>query len=362
MASNSFGLHWRITTFGESHGPGIGVVIDGCPSGLAISIEEIQAELDRRRPGQSRLSSPRSEKDQVQILSGWFEGKTTGAPLTLFVPNEDARPADYDYLKSAYRPSHADYTYDLKYGHRDHRGGGRSSARETAARVSSGAVAKKFLALQGIQIFSFVSKVGSLSLPESLDNLDLSRIDDFAIRCPHEETAIAMEALIDEVRVQGDTVGGVISTVVKGVPVGLGEPVYEKLSARLGFAMMSINASKGFEIGSGFAGAEKKGSEENDRFITTEEGKIVTSTNHSGGIQGGISNGADILFKVAFKPVATLLQPQQSVNKEAAEVIITGKGRHDPCVLPRAVPIVEAMTAHVLMDFWAMSKANQLID
>lgn len=361
MASNSFGLNWKITTFGESHGPGVGVVVDGCPAGLEITDVDIQKELDRRRPGQSKLSSPRAEKDRVQILSGVFEGRSTGAPITLYVVNEDVRSGDYDHLKEAYRPSHADFTYDSKYGHRDYRGGGRSSARETLARVAAGALAKKFLRPYGIEIYSFVSQVGSVKLSLEYHQLDLSSIDQSAVRCPHPPTAEAMEAIIETAKANGDTMGGIISTVVKGLPAGIGEPIYEKLSARLAFATMSINASKGFEVGSGFSGAARTGSEENDRFIQKADGRIGTLTNHSGGIQGGISNGSDLYFKVAFKPVATVLQPQQSVNKDGEEVVLAGKGRHDPCVLPRAVPIVEAMTALVLADLWLMAEISKPI-
>lgn len=358
--SNSFGRLFRITTFGESHGPGIGVVIDGCPSGLEISESDIQEQLDKRKPGQSKITSPRKESDQVRILSGWFEGKTTGTPLTLFIANEDARSHDYDHLKDTYRPSHADYTYDAKYGNRDYRGGGRSSARETAARVAAGAVALKILELKHIKIFSYVSRVGNVAIPAWEGTLEPKWIESNPVRCPEERAAKQMQEAIEMAKKEGDTLGGIIDTFVNGMPVGLGEPVYDKLSARLGYAMLGINAVKGFEIGSGFEGTKLKGSEHNDPFIQSE-GKIRTRSNHSGGMQGGISNGNDLFFRTAFKPVATLFQDQESVDTKGNSVLLKGKGRHDPCVVPRAVPIVSAMTALVLVDFMMLAQSSGIL-
>ncbi len=358
--SNSFGRLFRITTFGESHGPGIGVVIDGCPSGLEISESDIQEQLDKRKPGQSKITSPRKESDQVRILSGWFEGKTTGTPLTLFIANEDARSQDYDHLKDTYRPSHADYTYDAKYGNRDYRGGGRSSARETAARVAAGAVALKILELKHIKIFSYVSRVGNVAIPAWEGTLEPKWIESNPVRCPEERAAKQMQEAIEMAKKEGDTLGGIIDTFVNGMPVGLGEPVYDKLSARLGYAMLGINAVKGFEIGSGFEGTKLKGSEHNDPFIQSE-GKIRTRSNHSGGMQGGISNGNDLFFRTAFKPVATLFQDQESVDTKGNSVLLKGKGRHDPCVVPRAVPIVSAMTALVLVDFMMLAQSSGIL-
>ncbi|MDQ3290189.1 MAG: chorismate synthase [Bacteroidota bacterium] len=349
--SNSYGKIFRITTFGESHGQSVGVVVDGCPAGLEISREEIQLELDRRRPGQSNITTQRKEEDEIIILSGLYENKTTGTPIALMVNNKNQAGKDYSHLEHAYRPSHADYTYTAKYGLRDHRGGGRSSARETLARVAAGAIANKYLKQQGIQIASYVSSVGPISLTESYEQLDLSQIDSNKIRCPQPQVAEEMIKLVEETRKNRDTVGGVITCVIKGVPVGLGEPAFDKLHAELGKAMLSINAVKGFEYGSGFAGTTLYGSEHNDVFYTDAEGRVQTRTNHSGGIQGGISNGQDIYFRVAFKPVATILQPQTSINDQGETITLEGKGRHDPCVLPRAVPIVDAMTALVLIDF-----------
>ncbi|MFB9865009.1 chorismate synthase [Rufibacter immobilis] len=358
--SNSYGSIFRITTFGESHGTAVGVIIDGCPAGLPITVEEIQAALDRRRPGQSKITTPRDEKDQVQILSGIFNGHTQGTPIALTVFNKDQASHDYSHIEKAYRPSHADYTYTAKYGSRDHRGGGRSSARETLARVAAGVLAQKFLALQGIQITSYVSQVGNIYAPVDYSQLDLSQVDSTIVRCPHPETAEAMIKLIEETRDRLDTIGGVVSCVVKGVPAGLGEPVFDKLHAELGKAMLSINAVKGFEYGSGFTGVSMYGSQHNDVFYTDEDGHVRTRTNHSGGIQGGISNGQDIYFKVAFKPVATILQPQTTIDQTGEEVTLQGKGRHDPCVLPRAVPIVDAMAALVLADFVLRQRANRI--
>lgn len=349
--SNSYGKIFRVTTFGESHGQAVGVVVDGCPAGLEITPADIQQELDRRRPGQSHITTQRKEADEVIILAGLYENTTTGTPIALMVNNTNQAGKDYSHLEHAFRPSHADYTYTAKYGRRDHRGGGRSSARETLARVAAGAIAQKYLKQQGVRIASFVSAVGPLELTESYEQLDLSRIDENKIRCPQPEMAEQMIRLVEETRKNRDTVGGVITGVLQGVPVGLGEPAFDKLHAELGKAMLSINAVKGFEYGSGFAGTKLYGSAHNDEFFTDESGRIKTRTNHSGGIQGGISNGQDIYFRVAFKPVATILQPQTSINDQGEEITLEGRGRHDPCVLPRAVPIVDAMAALVLIDF-----------
>ena len=349
--SNSFGKIFKITTFGESHGVAVGVVIDGCPAGLEITAAEIQHELDRRRPGQSNITTQRKEEDEVIILSGLYENKTTGTPIALMVNNKNQAGKDYSHLEHAFRPSHADYTYTAKYGLRDHRGGGRSSARETLARVAAGAIAQKYLQQYHIQISSYVSAVGPIALTETYEQLNLSLIDSNKIRCPQPEVAERMIALVEETRKNRDTVGGVITCVIKGLPVGLGEPAFDKLHAELGKAMLSINAVKGFEYGSGFAGTKLYGSEHNDEFYTDEKGQVRTRTNHSGGIQGGISNGEDVYFRVAFKPVATILQPQTSINSAGESITLEGRGRHDPCVLPRAVPIVDAMAALVIIDF-----------
>jgi len=357
---NTYGKIFRITTFGESHGAGIGVIIDGCPAGLPITIEEIQKDLDRRKPGQSKITTQRQEADQVQILSGIFEGKTQGTPIMLLIMNEDQRSKDYSHIADKFRPSHADYTYFAKYGSRDYRGGGRSSARETAARVAAGAIAKKLLATIGVEVYAYVSQVGQLKLTKSYQELDLTSIENNILRCPDAQMAEQMIAYIDEVRKNRDTVGGVVTGVVKNTPVGLGEPVFDKLHAELGKAMLSINAVKGFEYGSGFEGVELLGSAHNDLFVKDENGQIHTTSNHSGGIQGGISNGEDIYFKVAFKPVATIMQDQESLNEKGETVTVTGKGRHDPCVVPRAVPIVEAMTALVLADFYLRNKVVKM--
>lgn len=357
---NTYGKIFRITTFGESHGAGIGVIIDGCPAGLPITIEEIQKDLDRRKPGQSKITTQRQEADQVQILSGIFEGKTQGTPIMLLIMNEDQRSKDYSHIADKFRPSHADYTYFAKYGTRDYRGGGRSSARETAARVAAGAIAKKLLATIGVEVYAYVSQVGQLKLTKSYQELDLSNIENNILRCPDAQMAEQMIAYIDEVRKNRDTVGGVVTGVVKNTPVGLGEPVFDKLHAELGKAMLSINAVKGFEYGSGFEGVELLGSAHNDLFVKGENGQIHTTSNHSGGIQGGISNGEDIYFKAAFKPVATIMQDQESLNEKGETVTVTGKGRHDPCVVPRAVPIVEAMTALVLADFYLRNKVVKM--
>lgn len=356
--NNSYGSLFRISTFGESHGPAIGVVIDGCPSGLEIDESFVQTELNRRKPGQSKITTQRKEDDTFKILSGVFEGKSTGTPIALVIENQDQRSKDYGHIAETFRPSHADYTYEAKYGHRDYRGGGRSSARETAARVAAGAIAKLLLRRHGVTISAFVSQVGNLKAPH-YTLLDLSKTEDNIVRCPDPATAEKMIALIDQVRLDRDTIGGIVTCVIKNTPVGLGEPVFDKLHAELGKAMLSINAVKGFEYGSGFEGTQLLGSQHNDEFYN-EAGRIRTKTNHSGGIQGGISNGEDIYFNVAFKPVATIMRDQQSIDASGNEVTVSGKGRHDPCVLPRAVPIVEAMAALVLADFLLRSRLSKL--
>ena len=355
---NSYGTLFRISTFGESHGAAIGVVIDGCPAGLEIDEAFIQSELDRRKPGQSKLTTQRREDDAFTLLSGVFEGRSTGAPIAIVIENKDQRSKDYSHLESTFRPSHADYTYEVKYGHRDYRGGGRSSARETAARVAAGAIAKLLLTRYGVEIKAYVSSVGDVQAPH-YTQLDLNKTEETIVRCPDAATADKMIALIDQTRLNRDTIGGTVTCVITNTPAGLGEPVFDKLHAELGKAMLSINAVKGFEYGSGFAGTKLTGSQHNDEFIQ-EGGKIRTKTNYSGGIQGGISNSEDIYFNVAFKPVATIMQDQQSVDKGGNEVTVSGKGRHDPCVVPRAVPIVEAMAALVLADFMMRSKVSRL--
>jgi len=349
VAGNTFGQVFKITTFGESHGVGLGVIIDGCPAGVEIDESFIQSEMARRRPGQSKIVTQRKEGDEIQILSGVFEGKSTGTPISMIILNKDARSRDYSHIATKFRPSHADYTFQEKYGHRDYRGGGRSSARETAARVAAGAVAKLFLQSLGITVQAFVSQVGALKLSKNYKELDLAQTEDNIVRCPDQKLAEQMIDLIKQIRKEGDTIGGVVQCVVQGCPTGLGEPVFDKLHADLAKAIMSINACKGFEYGSGFDGVEMRGSEHNDVFYK-EEDAVKTKTNYSGGIQGGISNGMDIFFRAAFKPVATIVQSQESVNEAGENVEVTGKGRHDPCVVPRAVPIVEAMTALVLVD------------
>ncbi|MFN5331488.1 MAG: chorismate synthase [Bacteroidota bacterium] len=356
---NSFGRLFRVTTFGESHGKALGAIVEGCPAGLILDLEKIQEEMQRRKPGQSKITTQRKEEDEVELLSGVFEGKTTGTPIGLLIPNEDQKSKDYSHLADTFRPSHADYTYFEKYGHRDYRGGGRSSARETAARVAAGAIAKQFLATQQICIQAFVTQVGDLILDKSYTELRLDAAEENIVRCPDPQMAEQMIALIDRVRLDRDTIGGVITCVIKNCPPGLGEPVFDRLHADLGKAMLSINAVKGFEYGSGFAGVQLRGSEHNDALVQ-KDGKIHTSTNHSGGRQGGISNGEDIYFRVAFKPVATIMQDQASVNTQGEAVTVSGKGRHDPCVVPRAVPIVEAMAALVIADFLLLSKTNKL--
>ena len=356
---STYGKIFNISTFGESHGLAIGVIVDGCPSGVDFDIEFIQSELDRRKPGQSRITTQRKEADEFQVLSGVFEGKTTGTPIAMLIWNGDQRSKDYAHISEQYRPSHADYTYEVKYGVRDYRGGGRSSARETAARVAAGALAKLVLKTIGINITAYVSQVGSMKLDKNYQDLDLSQAEQNAVRCPDPVLAQQMFDYIDETRKKGDSIGGIVACVCTGMPVGLGEPVFDKLHAELGKAMLSINAVKGFEYGSGFAGVKMLGSEHNDEFYQTN-GQIKTKSNHSGGIQGGISNGEDIYFNVAFKPVATIMQNQESIDSHGNDVIVSGKGRHDPCVVPRAVPIVEAMAALVLVDFYLRNKAVKL--
>ena len=355
MAGNSFGTHFKLTTFGESHGEAIGGVIDGVPSNVPLNIEMIQADLDRRRPGQSAIVTQRKESDTIQVLSGVFEGKTTGAPIGFIIQNNNQKSNDYEHIKDVYRPSHADFTYDKKYGNRDYRGGGRSSARETACRVVAGAVAKQMLAELGVQVSAYVDQIGELRIPAETP-VDLSLIESNIVRCPVPELALRMEELVKAIRKEGDTIGGSVACVIHGVPAGLGDPVFDKLHADLGKAMLSINAVKGFEYGSGFQGAQMRGSQHNDEFLSDGN----TKTNYSGGIQGGISNGAPIHMRVAFKPVATIMQDQESINTKGQAVTVTGKGRHDPCVVPRAVVIVEAMAAIVLLDHYLRSKTSQL--
>lgn len=350
MAGNSFGKLFNVTTFGESHGEAIGGVIDGCLPGIILNFEAIQNEMNRRKPGQSTIVTQRKEPDSVRFLSGVFEGKTTGTPIGFIIENSNQKSKDYSHLKDAYRPSHADYVYDKKYGHRDYRGGGRSSARETACRVVAGAIAKQML--DSIEINAFTSSVGDIFIDKPYQDLDFTKIESNAVRCPDAVTAQKMITRIKEIKKQGDTIGGTITCVLKNVPVGLGEPAFDKLHAELGKAMLSINAVKGFEYGSGFCGAKMKGSEHNDIFNTDGS----TKTNLSGGIQGGISNGMDIYFRVAFKPVATIMQPQESIDSQGNTITLQGKGRHDPCVVPRAVPIVEAMSALVLADYFLLNK------
>ena len=348
---NTFGEIFRLTTFGESHGPAIGGVIDGMPAGISIDLGVVQHELDRRRPGQSALTTPRKESDRVEILSGLFEGKTTGTPIGFVIRNENQHSADYDNLRDVFRPSHADYTYYNKYGIRDHRGGGRASARETAARCVAGAFAKIALQTQGISVKAYTSQVGGIALPGTYKDYDLNAIESNAVRCPDAATAEKMADLIKSVKAEGDTIGGIITGVITGVPVGVGEPVFGKLHAALGAAMLSINAAKGFDYGSGFEGVAQRGSEQNDLFVADGEGHVHTLTNNSGGIQGGISNGEDIYFRVAFKPVATLLREQATIDKDGHAATIKARGRHDACVLPRAVPVVESMAAMTVLDY-----------
>ncbi|MGN0036780.1 MAG: chorismate synthase [Bacteroidaceae bacterium] len=357
--ANTFGNIFRLTCFGESHGEAIGGIVDGMPAGIEIDTAFVQHELDRRRPGQSHLTTSRREADEVHFLSGIADGRSTGCPIGFVVWNTNQHSADYDNLKDVYRPSHADYTYQQKYGLRDHRGGGRQSARETVARVVGGALAKLALRQAGIRITAWTSQVGPIRLQKDLHSLCWDEIERNPVRCPDAPTAAAMEALISQVKAEGDTIGGVVSCLVSGCPVGLGEPVFGKLHAALGSAMLSINAAKGFDYGEGFEGLVQRGSEQNDLFISTTDG-IRTRTNHSGGIQGGISNGEDIFFRVAFKPVATLLMEQETVDTDGQPAIVKARGRHDPCVLPRAVPIVEAMAAMTLLDYYLLAKTTRL--
>jgi len=358
MAGNSFGEIFRITTFGESHGAAIGLVIDGCVAGMPLDLAFIRHQLARRRPGQSSITSQRRESDEFEVLSGLYNGKTTGSPLAFIIRNEDQKPADYDHLKTAFRPSHADFTYFKKYGTRDVAGGGRSSARETAARVIAGAVAMQVLKKSGIKIYAFVSQVGNIMLDKQVTESKVREIDKNAVRCPDKSTAEKMISLIESIRKDGDTIGGVVSGVITRAEAGLGEPVYDKLQADLAKAMMSINAAHGFDYGSGFDGVRMKGSEHNDVFVKRGK-KITTLTNRSGGIQGGISNGEDIYFRVAFKPVSTIMKDQQTVDESGKKILIKGKGRHDPCVVPRAVPIVESMAAVVVLDHFLRNKTIQ---
>jgi chorismate synthase len=357
---STYGKIFKIATFGESHGAGIGVIIEGCPAGVSFDSDFIQSELTRRKPGQSRITTQRKEADEFEVLSGVFENKTTGTPIALIIRNEDQRSKDYSHIAAQYRPSHADYTYQVKYGVRDYRGGGRSSARETAARVAAGALAKLLLSDLGVKIQSYVSQVGTLKLDKSYKELDLTQTETNAVRCPDPEMAQQMFDYIDSVRKQGDSVGGVVNCVITGVPAGWGEPVFDKLHAEMGKAMLGINAVKGFEYGSGFEGVTLLGSQHNDAFFIDEENKVHTRTNHSGGVQGGISNGEDIYFRVAFKPVATIMQDQESIDQHGDIAVVQGKGRHDPCVVPRAVPIVEAMAALVLADFYLRNKSSKI--
>lgn len=355
---NTFGNLFRLTTFGESHGPGIGGVIDGMPPGIEVDFEFLRSELDRRRPGQSALTTARKEGDKVEVLSGVFEGHTTGCPIGFLVRNENQHSSDYENLRHLFRPSHADYTYSSKYGIRDHRGGGRTSARETVARCVAGAFAKMALRTKGITVQAYTSQVGHIALTGNYADYDLSLTEANPVRCPDPETAEQMSSLIAEVKAEGDTIGGIITGVVKGCPVGLGEPAFGKLHAALGAAMLSINAVKGFEYGEGFAGVARRGSEQNDEFMPDGKGGITTRTNRSGGIQGGISNGQDIPFRVAFKPVATLLREQQTVDDHGRATTVKAKGRHDPCVLPRAVPIVESMAAITILDYYLLNSID----
>lgn len=363
MAGNTFGTLFRLSTFGESHGAALGGMIDGCPAGLEIDEAFIRSELQRRKPGQSHITTQRHEEDEVKFLSGIFEGITTGHPIGFIIENTDQKPKDYDHIKDAFRPSHADYTYQEKYGIRDYRGGGRSSARETACRIVGGAIAKLLLRKHGISIQAYVSCVAHIALQKNYTALDLSLTEMSIVRCPDPGTADEMISLIEQARKEGDTLGGTVSCVIKGTPPGLGEPVFDKLHADLGKAILGINAVKGFEYGEGFNSVNLKGSEMNDLFVSADgqgNKKISTKTNHSGGIQGGISNGEDIYFRVAFKPVATIMRDQQSIDREGNEATVKGRGRHDPCVLPRAVPIVESMAALVLADFLLRNRAAKL--
>ena len=355
---NTFGNIFRLTTFGESHGEAIGGVVDGMPAGIDIDLDFIQSELNRRRPGQSKITTSRNEPDQVELLSGVFEGKSTGCPIGFIVRNQNQHSQDYENMRCLFRPSHADYTYYHKYGVRDHRGGGRSSARITISRCVAGALAKLALRQQGVSIQAYTSQVGDISLERDYRLYDLSLTESNAVRCPDPEKAAQMEQFITQVKAEGDTIGGIITCVIKGCPAGLGEPEFGKLHASLGAAMLSINAVKGFEYGEGFAGVTARGSEQNDIFRSVD-GSITTATNHSGGIQGGISNGQDIYFRVAFKPVATLLKEQETVDIEGNTTTLTVRGRHDPCVLPRAVPVIEAMAAITILDHFLLNNASK---
>lgn len=354
MAGNTYGTIFKLSTFGESHGKAVGGVIDGCPAGVELDLEAIQRDLDRRKPGQSAIVTQRKEPDEVEFFSGIFEGKTTGTPIGFAIHNTNQKSKDYSHIKDSYRPSHADYVYDEKYGIRDYRGGGRSSARETASRVVAGAIAKQFL--NPLSINAYVSAVGNIKLEVDPSTVDFAEIENNPVRCPDQAKAAEMEAYIKQIRKEGDTIGGIVTCVIKNVPVGLGEPVFDKLHAELGKAMLSINAVKGFEYGSGFEGTSMKGSAHNDLFNTDG----TTKTNQSGGVQGGISNGMDIYFRVAFKPVATIMQNQETINSKGDTIAMQGKGRHDPCVVPRAVPIVEAMAALVLADFKLLKRTNKI--
>lgn len=355
---NSFGTLFRISTWGESHGGGIGVVIDGCPPKLPLTVEDIQFELDRRRPGQSDITTPRKESDRATIVSGIYEGQTLGTPIGIYVPNADQRPSAYSEMKDTFRPSHADFTYQAKFGIRNHEGGGRSSARETVGRVAAGAIAKKILGLAGnVEVRAYITRIQDIEMPQHAQFPTLEEVEASPVRCPHPETAEKMIERIKSVRKKGDSVGGVIECRVRNLPTGLGVPVFDRLEADLAKAMLSIPATKGFEIGSGFAGTLKTGSEHNDIFVS-KDGKISTETNRSGGVQGGISNGEELIFRVAFKPTATVLQSQRTVDKEGKETELMGRGRHDPCVVPRAVPIVESMAALVLTDHWMRQQAQ----
>jgi len=359
MAGNTYGQIFKITSFGESHGMGIGVVIDGCPAGLPIDLEFIQSELSRRKPGQSRVTTQRKEEDTYVIQSGVFEGVTTGTPISIYIKNKDQKSKDYSHIAESFRPSHADMTYQEKYGHRDYRGGGRSSARETAARVAAGAIAKIFLKKKGISIHAGVTQVGPIKLEQDIQTIDWSNVEKNIVRCPNSKVAEQMEEYIMSVRKEGDTVGGLIGCIINDCPIGLGEPVFDKLHAELAKAMMSINAVKGFEYGSGFNAINMKGSDHNDLWKNID-GKKTTASNFSGGIQGGISNGMPIYFNVAFKPVATIMKDQDSITNIGEKTTVVGKGRHDPCVVPRAVPIVEAMAALVIADFYLRLQTDKL--
>jgi chorismate synthase len=358
MAGSSFGNLFKITTCGESHGGAVAVIVDGCPPGISLNETDIQPELDRRKPGQSAITTPRKEEDRISILSGVFEGETTGTPILLLAHNKDARSSDYDVLKTLYRPSHADFTYTKKYGRRDWRGSGRASARETLARVAAGAIAKKYLVEHGITFLSYVEQVGPLKTDIDVHSVTPEQVEASIVRCPDKERAQEMIALIEEVRDDGDSIGGVIKGIIRGVPAGIGEPVFDKLHADLGKAMLSINAVKGFDIGSGFEGVVERGSTHNDPFGLNEAGEVVPLSNNAGGILGGISSGAEIIFRVAFKPVSTIGKMQHTVKADGEETTLQASGRHDPCVLPRAVPIVDAMAALVIVDHMLRQRAR----